>query len=294
MNEFDRILIEQGISLIPRVPGTKEPPAGFSYADRWDGTKIAKLEETASWKEHDRAAVCGVNHLVVFDFDSIASYERFWGTQRFASNLPNETLCVRTSRGIQVWFFDNSTDLSKMKNVIDGKPMIDVEIFIQKHLAAVPNNTHPSGKKYILLGTCTVARKDGIIERGIERLRSLHWTGSIYSDSGTVPIQLGSLSEQITDFNRAVEYFSPFWKRGHTHRFLLALSGYLIRSNISEQSATLLVEAIVNKAGDSSSHKREALYQIHYAYKNKDRAKRLLGANGLSDVMMEIEQSCQK
>ena len=292
MNEFDRILIEQGVSLIPRVDGTKEPPAGFHYSDRWDGKKIADLAECVSWEEHDRAAVCGVNHLVVLDFDSMESWEKFWGPKR-TMNLPNDTLCVRTSRGVQMWLFDYSLDLSKLKSVIDGKPTINLEIFLQRHLAAVPNNTHPSGRKYQLLGTSTIARKDGTVQVLIDRLRSFHWTGSIYEESRIPAPILGDNSEEITDFKEAVDFFSPFWKRGHTHKFLLGLSGYLIRNNISEQSALALVDAIIENVGDKNT-RNEALYQIRYAYRNRTRVKRLHGANGLSEVMLEIDRDCQK
>ena len=292
MNEFDRILIEQGVSLIPRIPGTKEPPKDFHYSDRWDGKIVANLEECASWEVHDRAAVCGVNHLMVLDFDSMESWERFWGPKR-SQVLPNDTLCVRTSRGIQMWLFDYSLNLDILKNVIDGNPTIKLEIFLQKHLAAVPNNTHPSGKKYQLLGTTTIARKDGTFEVLIDRLRSLKWIGSIYSEKGTSSLQIGNLSEDITDFDKAVDFFSPFWKRGHTHKFLLALSGYLIRQNISEDSALKLVNAIIDNVGDKPK-KNEALYQVRYNYRNKDRVKRILGINGLTDVMLEVDQEYQK
>ncbi len=288
VNEFDRLLIEQGVSLIPRVPGTKEPPSGFHYSDRWDGKKIADGSEAASWGVHDRAAVCGVNHLVVFDFDSMESYGKFW-YRRLADDLPNETLCVRTFRGIQVWFFDYSMDLSKVKNVIEGNPVLNMEIFLQKHLAAVPNNTHPSGKKYNLLGTVTIARKDGIVIQAVERLRSLHWVGSVYSDSASTPANVGDLSGQITDFDVAVKYFTPFWKRGHTHKFLLALSGYLIRENVSLDSALALVNAIIVAVGDTKS-RNEALYQVRFNYRNAKNAKRLYGRSGLASIMVEIQK----
>ncbi len=295
MNEFDRILIEQGISLIPRVPGTKEPPAGFSYSDRWDGTKIAKLDEIASWSVHDRAAICGVNHLVTLDFDSMDAYSRFWGGQRLARDLPQETLCVRTSRGIQAWFFDYSQDLAKFKNVIDGKPAVEMEIFIRKHLAAVPNNTHPSGKKYLLLGGYTIARKDGIVSQSVDRLRSLHWQGTPYSDEGATPMKIGDLSDQIdsADIERMASMFATSWKPGFRNRFLLALAGYLIRGNVSEISAVALVNAIIDKTGDVRA-RQSAVSKVRYEYRNKDKIKRLQGVVSLKKIIMEVELSkCQ-
>ena len=289
MNEFDRILIEQGISLIPRVDGTKEPPAGFHYSDRWDGKKVADLEETASWKVHDRAAICGVNHLVVFDFDSVESYQRFWD-KRLADNLPNETLSVRTSRGVQVWFFDYSLNLLKLRNVIDAKPTLQMEIFLQKHLAAVPNNTHPSGKKYSLLGSATIARKDGIVDRAIDRLRSLHWVGSIYSDGGTTPLHIGDLSEQITDIEEFSTMLAKHWKPGYRNKLLLALSGYLIRRNICESSAVALVNLVIDKTGDGSA-RQSAVSKMRYQYRNRGRIKRLQGLKSLVKVAIEVEQA---
>ena len=291
MNEFDRILVEQGISLLPRVDGTKEPPAGFRYSDRWEGKKIANLEETSSWKVHDRAAICGVNHLVVFDFDSMPSYERFWD-KRLAQDLPNETLSIRTSRGVQIWFFDFSLELAKLQNVIDAKPTLQMEIFLQKHLAAVPNNTHPSGKKYQLLGSVTIARKDGIVSRAIERLRSLHWVGTIYSDSEITPFKTGNLTEQITDMEEFSTSMAKYWKPGYRNKLILALSGYLIRKNICEDSAVALINAIINKTGDNAA-RQSAISKIRYQYRNRDRIKRLQGLKSLARVALEVEQACQ-
>ncbi len=291
MNEFDRILIEQGISLIPRVPGTKEPPAGFHYSDRWDGKRIADLKETESWEVHDRAAVCGVNHLVVFDFDSEDAYYTFWD-QKLAHQLFYDTLVVRTRRGFQAWFFDYSCDLSKFVNVIDGKPALDVEIFLQKHLAAIPNNTHPSGRKYELMGSYVIARKDGIVEKGIERLRSLKWIGSPYSSTGTVPMKIGTLNEEIQDLDEFSSTMAKYWKPGFRNKLLLALAGYMIRKNISEESAVRLIEAIIEKSKDYPA-KQSAVSKIRYEYRNRDRIKRFYGVSTLAKVALEIQQSCQ-
>ncbi len=292
VNEFDRILLEQGVSLIPRVPGTKEPPAGFRYADRWDGRKLATLEEMASWSVHDRAAVCGVNHLVVFDFDSEVAYYTFWD-QKIAHQLFLDTLVVRTARGFQVWFFDYSVDLKKFVNVVDGKPTIAMEIFLQKHLAAVPNNTHPSGKKYELMGSYTIARKDGIFDKAIERLRSLHWVGSVYSDVGTTPMRIGDLSGRIDDLDEFSSQMAKFWKPGYRNKLLLALAGYLIRKNISEDAAIELIEVIIQKTGDHAA-RQSAVSKMHYEYRNRHKIKRFLGGRSLAKIALEVQQSCQK
>ncbi|MGI0081595.1 MAG: hypothetical protein ACRECH_18495, partial [Nitrososphaerales archaeon] len=116
-SSLDKLLVKQGISLVPRVGGTKSPPAGFPLIKYYDG-KIATLQEISSWKDTDRAAVCGIHGLVVFDFDSVAFYELFWRLKN-VERIAQETLSVRTARGFQNWFFDLSLDLSKLSSTVD-------------------------------------------------------------------------------------------------------------------------------------------------------------------------------
>lgn len=297
MNEFDKILIEQGVSLVPRVTGTKVPPAGFNLTERWDGKKIATLEECQTWKDHDRAAVSGVNSLVVFDADSEIAYETLWG-KKTAERLPSETLSVKTSRGIQTWFFDKTLDYSRLKSWIDCRPIIDFEILIQRHLAAVPGNTHPSGAKYELMGTKNIMQKDGVVNAVVERLTSLHWIGSIYSKSLIITGQPSDrvLTESFDekDLERGIEFLTPFWiasAKSHElrFRFMLALSGFFIRRNASENAAVQFVERLTEAANDIHA-KRRAPTRMRALYRSSSHIDHVQGLPTLLEVMKEIEK----
>jgi hypothetical protein len=170
---FDKIIAAQGVSLVPRPRGTKSVSAGFSLKDAFRG-KVASFEDISSWKDLDRAAVCGINHLIVFDFDSEDAYVRFWD-KPLVEKLASETFTVRTSRGFSNWFFDESANLAQYCSTINARPVLDMEIFIKNHLAACPENQHPSGMTYKLLGTFQIAKKSGILNEAIERLKSFGW-----------------------------------------------------------------------------------------------------------------------
>lgn len=171
---FDKLLVDQGISLVPRPKGTKVVSAGFPLKEAFRG-KVATLKDISVWPDIDRAAVCGINGLVVLDFDSEESYRKFWD-QKLASSLQDETFTIRTSRGYANWFFDRAVNLSQFPSTINARPTLQLEIFLKNHLAACPGNTHPSGAIYRLLGTGNILRKDGIVRESLERLKgSFNW-----------------------------------------------------------------------------------------------------------------------
>lgn len=289
--EYDlaHFLVDSGVSLTPRIPVTKKPPRGFPLSEYLNGSKILTWEELReNWKAENFAAVTGVNHLVGFDFDAVPDYWAFWDS--VGVNLHNETLSVKTSRGIQNWFFDFSSEVSKFKSVINGSPFVKLEIFTKNHLLAVPGNLHPCGHKYELLGTSTILRKDGIVWAGIERLKSLHWIGEIYEPTDDGSFESGDLSQEIEDFEKSVHLLAQHWKRGYRNRLLIALSGVLIRENISEEAAVKLVRAVIEATSDSEA-RLNAPAKMRYLYKHREKAKRLQGIPALLSLFKEIEAS---
>lgn len=290
---LDKILVAQHVALVPRPRGTKSVSAGFKLTEAFDG-KVATLEEISAWKDEDRAAVAGINNLLVFDFDSREAYEQFWGLKEKAADVQNQTFTVKTHRGISNWFFDLSIDISKFQATINVRPVLDLEIFIQKHIAACPGNLHPSGSTYELLGTTQILRKDGILEQAIERLRSLGWRGSPYKSSiiESNSVENWELSKELPDseINEIARKIAPFYKRGVRHKFIFAVCGLMIREHRSEETAIKVLSAIHDLV-DSTAQDRTAMKsQVHNRYKHPDPAKQP-GTNYLSTIMREANQT---
>jgi hypothetical protein len=290
----------QGISLIPRYKGTKDRYP-FAYKDYLEGKIRASLTDILEWsaKRYDFAAVCGLAGLVVFDFDSFEAYQTFWGSKNLAAKLPSQTLAVSTSRGIQLWFIDRSLDLQKTRTVIDCRSCLEMEIFLHHHLAACPGNVHPCGKKYELLGTSRIMRKDFVVNRAVDRLYNFGWIGSIYLQDETPrrssykgSKKLPPLNQEIDHLEKTVEFYLPYWVAGSGkhHRLLMALSGYLIRKGIKEESAERFLTALL-LAANRDHDIRPSVQQLRWFYKNASTAKKIQGLPSLSRVMKEIEES---
>lgn len=227
------------------------------------------LQEIASWNDCDRAAICGVNHLLVFDFDSEESYVKFWD-KKIASEIHNETFTVKTSRGYQNWFFDVSINQSDYKSAIDVRPLLEMEIFVHHHLASVPGNTHSSGFVYELVGTGKILRKDGILKNVIERLRSLGWTGNEFSIKASSASIAGEHIPTEIEIKRLSEILAKKWKPGVRNRLILEICGFLIREGWSEGDALKVFEGIIRITSDSHS-RTSVIQKVHYQYRTRDK-----------------------
>jgi hypothetical protein len=182
--DYDKCLINQGVAIVPRPSGTHLVSKGFRWTEIRDGVRaIPTLPEAQSWEDKDRAAITGLNDLVVFDWDSLEDRVKFWD-KNLASEILKETLVVQSRRGIAEWFFDKDAKkagedvLGYMPERIDFRPDFEFEIFLNGHLASVPGNLHPDKKTiYKVAGSTTrILRKDGIVRQVLERLlNDFHW-----------------------------------------------------------------------------------------------------------------------
>ena len=268
---LDKLLLEQGVSLVPIVRGTKKPPAGFPLLEHFNGCELTLDELASTWSKYDRAAVCGIGALCVFDFDSSESYQKFWD-HKLAVGIQNETLTVKTSRGFQNWFFDSSINLGETKSSIDARPILEAEILVQRHLAQCPGNLHPSGITYELLGTGRIAKRDGALQAALERLRSLGWSGSPYPAPVGSSTLASHLNKEVSEeeISRIVKSLLPLWRPGYRNRLTLALSGFLIKEGVSQQSALLIFERLIEAAGDKGA-RYSVLGKVRYQYHTKDK-----------------------
>jgi len=275
---------------VPRVSRTKEPPFGFALLPYLRGEKIATVEEISAWKERDRAAVCGINGLTGFDFDSIQAFERFWDSN-LRQQLANDTFVVKTSRGISVWFFDRSLDLDSYPSVIDCRPHLELEIFLRNHLLPVPFNVHPDGTIYKLLGTSQILCKPGIVKVAIERLHSLHIEVVNRSSNSAAPV--GSLSAGILrldpKFAHEVEQIIPeLWTKGRRYVIQIALAGWFLRLGISRNvSMNFIIQLgqrlALEKEGEHWSRRIQER-EIQAAYGSVSRGARIYGLSKLVEI----------
>jgi PAS domain-containing protein len=170
--------------LVPRPSGTHLVSKGFKWTEVRDRVRaIPTLEEARAWEDKDRAAITGINNLIVFDWDSLDDRLKFWD-KKLASEILKETLVVQSRRGFAEWFFDNDAKkaaeeaLGYVPERIDVRPDFQFEIFIAGHLASVPGNLHPDRKTVYKVASSTtrILRKDGIVKQVLERLvNSFHW-----------------------------------------------------------------------------------------------------------------------
>lgn len=174
--DYDKCLVKQGISLLPRPRGTKLISKGFAWAEIKESGRITSLNETAKWLDVDRAAISGISDLVVFDWDNPEDRLKFWDS-KIIESLPNETLLVKSKRGCAEWFFDHDAKeaakevLGFLPDKIDFRPCMEFEIFIDGHLASCPGNLHEDQSTiYKALGTLRIKRKDGIVKQALDRM----------------------------------------------------------------------------------------------------------------------------
>jgi hypothetical protein len=183
-SDYDKCLINQGIALVPRPCGTHLVSKGFKWTQIRDGVRtIPTLEEARSWEDRDRAAITGLNDLVVFDWDNLEHRKKFWDT-KLAQELLKQTLVVKSRRGLAEWFFDSQAKkavedvFGYLPERIDIRPDFEFEIFVNGHLASVPGNLHPDKKTIYRVASSTtrILRKEGIVKQVLERLlNSFHW-----------------------------------------------------------------------------------------------------------------------
>jgi len=95
-----------------------------------------------------------------------------------------------------------------------------------------------------------------------------------------------SIDEARAD--KIAELIAPFWRRGYRHNLLLSLLGFFIKSGVSEEDATRVVEKILARVDDEEAKQR--LYEVKYHYEKRLHEKdprELLGLTGLRQVLAE-------
>jgi hypothetical protein len=297
-SRIDKILLDQGISLVPRVRGTKSPPTGFLLLEHYNG-KIANLDEISKWEDLDRAAICGVHNLIVFDFDSLGLYELFW-EKKNVDRIAGETFTVKTARGVQNWFFDLSLDASRLPSTINvslpnpedsknDKSAWKAEIFIRRHMSACPGNMHPSGITYELVGTSNILRKDGIFDQALQRFHSLHCSISsteISSYADSQPINPGSLGLTDWQMSELTSILAQLWFEGGHHTWIISSAGWLLRLHVQQTQAASFLSTLAAQLGCKTREHTagHVSRQIFALYKSADKGKRIPGLTSLLEL----------
>lgn len=174
---LDIVLLNQKISIVPTIPGSKSPVAGLPLSDYFKGVRKATLSDLDSWLKsgYDRAAIAGKcsDSLIAIDFDSNEAFKSFFDNR--IEEVAEETFTVKTHRGYSVWVKDRAADFRMTS--LNFRPNLEAELFISHHLIACPLNLHPSGALYDgPLGTDRIESKDDFARAVLERIRSLGYT----------------------------------------------------------------------------------------------------------------------
>lgn len=147
LEEYLELYKKLGFCVIPVLPRSKKPAIPWmEYQNRKPTPQ--ELEEWLweYWKRNEPynlGVVCGQvsDGLIILDFESPEAYYKFFTKH---DKLEEETMTVRTSRGIHVYL---KTD----KTVLSFKiPQLDLEVRGEGCFTVLPPSIHPSGVQYTI------------------------------------------------------------------------------------------------------------------------------------------------
>jgi hypothetical protein len=134
--------LDRGITTVPVFPHEKKPIIKWRA---W-ANKLPTQKHLEVWFRNPNdniALLCGMNNLVVVDFDSLALEKEWMETQSLIwQNVFKNTHRVTTSRGVHVYLYcDELPQARKFK-----QEQIDIKA---NGLVMIPPSIHPSGARYI-------------------------------------------------------------------------------------------------------------------------------------------------
>lgn len=265
--------VKLGISVIPILPATKEPPIGFKWGEF--ARRIADASERYSWfVEHDwqLAIVSGPvsGWLVPLDFDGPGGYESLAVEHPRLRELPR----LRTgSDKHHVWLRVPQPTRKYVTHAPDGS---NLEVRAGTHYTLVPPSIHPSGEPYVWeqapwAGVPVV----DLAELGLP---------SRPPDDGKQEDASYSEGEPLTDAEaeHIIELLTPHYVPYSRHELCLALSGWLAGHGVPEADARSIVETLAEQAGDVS-RLREFLRGVRDTYRKAREGITVAGWSRLTD-----------
>ena len=193
---------------------------------------------------------------------------------------------------------DKSCQIGKLdfRLAAPGSRQIQAEIKGNGQLVTLAPSLHRKmGLPYSTVSPVYKIREvDGIIQLLVDKMKELGWRppeSQQYAGASKLNVEL---TREIEDVQRAVDILVPYWKKANTFslrsRFLIALSGYLIRKGIKEEAAVKFVSALTKSADDSRSTSK-AVYRMRSLYRSSKNAPRVQGFPSLVRVLQTIERS---
>lgn len=154
MIDIVRFYVSEGLNLIPVKFREKTPLVEWGKYQNEKATE----ENIKKWFSGDIgvniAVVCGriSGNLVVVDFDDPKAYKKLF------SGIDRETLVVKTSRGLHVYF---KTDCPVNSFKVDIPSFGGIDVKGEGGYVLAPPSVHPSGKTYEFVSQIPIKRWEG-------------------------------------------------------------------------------------------------------------------------------------
>lgn len=294
---FDSVLdyayhyVRVGMSIIPLKPMTKEPMIKWKKYQEVLPTSF-ELDEWFSDNKKNIAIVTGTvsRRLVVIDFDTVESYEKFVKEVEKYPDLKEKlenTWVVATGKGYHVYVRLPDDDLVPRTKIRLAK---GVDLKGEGGYVVAPPSTHPNGKQYMFIqGPPTIEEPVVLTEEQWNKLLAIlaprakeedKEQKQATSDGRKPDVKLFSRKLDDKTKQKIIEIIKPYYKEGYRHNIVLYLTGMLIKSGYVIDDIKDLVEKLAAVANDEEKDDRLKTVE--------DQEKRVL--NGQKKVYCENEE----
>jgi hypothetical protein len=294
-----------GLSVFPLAPKDKKPLKQF----KWEQFQSAlpTKDQVGEWfeaTENNVAIVTGdVSRLLAFDVDGstakihanniIQTKVRQDVREALSSTLMTETGGV----GLHILVRYNPDEFQKGDSAADGiKSAVlwrgkgghnEIRLKGNGGYIVAPPSVHPSGAQYKFISGSSIAElsKEQILDlissfRQVSRNKKESHSRSHGEDKPDKVLALPSLQLDDEIAMDVIVILRPYYFKGQRHEFVLYLSGWLRKEELTIESARKVVEGLA--AGDEELPDRLTTVEDTYS---KDNADEIMGYAGLVEIL---------
>lgn len=234
-------LARLGISTIPILPRTKEPPVGFHWGEY--AKRLADASERYEWfvgKGWQIAVVAGPvsGHLIPLDYDGLTGFETHANLFPILRTFPR----VQTGSGkAHVWVRPTVPTQKYNMLLADGSKL---EVRANTHYTVCPPSIHPSGQPYRWL----VEPWAGIpvVDLASIGLRQR----AIGEEAKGEPIEEGAPLTEV-ERDEIVKLVTPHYIPDQRHYLVLALAGWLANLEVPQSDTGTIVKELARNHQDT-------------------------------------------
>lgn len=287
--DFARLYLENGLSIIPLKPRSKEPLIPWKeYQEKSPTNK--EIEEWFRNNNNNIAIVCGSvsRNLVVIDFDDIEKFKVFLkGVDNLKDSIRfsiANTWWVRTGKGVHVYLRITDIDEKDFKQLFRTKPRLveGVDVKAEGGYVVAPPSIHPSGRQYEFI--------QGPPENEIQVIYPDEWKEILkllgYEEKPKVQVSKESKELSENDILRIVNLLREAYKPGRRDLIILFLTGWLRKANVSYESARKIVELLAEN-DEEQKHRIYVLDRTYGLKGNPPSKEEFRGKSGLQEILEE-------